>query len=97
MPGASLHLLVKLTSTGTAELLRISRKRTEFVGDLKTAISTKFKLAVAPQELQLLKLDGSAGVLLDPAQPLSEAGIHSGVTVAVEHVTSIRASATIGA
>lgn len=79
-----LRLFVALPGHCNAELLRVLRKETECVGDLKTLIITEYRLDIAPQHLQVLKLDGSRRILLHSAQTLVEAGIDMDTKLVVE-------------
>jgi hypothetical protein len=95
---SSILLSVKLPGSSTVELLRVSREATEYVGDLKDVIIVKFKkrfVDVDPDELQLIKLDGSRRIALSPAQTLIDAGVCAGTELAVE-VTVARAYEELG-
>ena len=62
------------------------RDEIECVGDIKDAVISRFKkrfASVDPDEVQLLKLDGSTRTLLGPMQTLNEAGIFAGMKLAV--------------
>lgn len=54
-----------------------------FVDDLADAIIAKFKLDATPQQVQLIKLDGVARILLDPMNTLGEAGVTAGTKLEV--------------
>jgi hypothetical protein len=95
---SSILLSVKLPGSSTVELLRVSREATEYVGDLKDVIIAKFKkrfVDVDPDELQLIKLDGSRRIALSPAQTLIDAGVCAGTELAVE-ITVARACEELG-
>lgn len=67
-----LFVLVRLSPFRPFEVVDTVGPR---VGHLKDAIMVKFKLAAAPHELLLFKLDSGSRTLLNSAQTLSEAGI----------------------
>lgn len=78
---------VKLPGSDAAESLRLTRNDIECVGDIKDAVVSRFKkrfASVDPDEVQLLKLDGSTRTLLGPTQTLNEAGVFAGTKLAVE-------------
>ena len=87
MPNTSLHLHLKLPGSNGIEFLRVSREDVECVGDLRDVIIAKYKrrfFDVDPDEVHLVKVEGSNRILLHLTQTLSEAGIHPGDCITVE-------------
>lgn len=86
IPGSSLLLYVTLPGSSTVELLRVPLEATEYVGDLKDAIITKFNKpgGYKADQLHLINVDGSHRTVLRPTQTLSDAGVRGGTELAVE-------------
>lgn len=81
-------VLVRLSPGGPFEVVDTSGPR---VGHVKVAIIATFKKRFAgldPDELQLVKLDGSCRTLLDPELTLSAADVHDGARLEVQRVAS---------
>jgi hypothetical protein len=73
--------------------------RGEYVGQVIDAIVTKFKLDIAPQQLQLFKLgiDGSSSrTMLGPTQLLTEVGLRTGTQLAVEFIAAMPSGLVTG-
>lgn len=68
-----------------------------YVGQVIDAVIAKFKLDTAPQNLQLLKLDGSIRTPLVPTQTLSEADVTANSEVEVEVIAQVPMTPVKGA
>lgn len=79
-----LRLSINLPGFDAAESLRVPREQMECVGDLKKAIISEFRLDVAPQQMQLFKLNGATRTRLDPTQTLRKAGVVTAAVLEVE-------------
>lgn len=87
MPNTSLLLHLNLPGSNDAAFLRVPREDVECVGDLRDVIIAKYKrrfFDVDPDEVHLVKAEGSYRILLRLTQTLSEAGINPGDCITVE-------------
>ena len=87
MPDTLLRLHLKLPGSNDIEYLRVQSEDVEYVGDLRDVIIAKYKrrfFDVDPDEVHLVKAEGSYRILLQLTQTLSEAGISPGDCISVE-------------
>lgn len=78
----TITLFLQLNASGSFEIIDTAGP---LVGHVKKAIIAEFKQldGIKVDELQLFKLDSGSRTPLDPAQTLSDAGIHSGTKLVV--------------